>query len=309
MLVNLKDRMVLWTLTNGQQKTILSGFYPPVRRLAFMAGGKGLASLSDGGVDGAATLQVRMIPDGGTQCWVGGLSAHSLAASPTMQDGDRIAFGASGGSILLLCASDCSALKTAKAYLQQVQDVRFAPVDPLLATSFMDTVQVVYYLEPFQVIGLSYAPGGWLTPVRFDHHGNAIAAMSANGKLCLWDYPVGRLLFSQDVGVQGCPASPAFSPDDTRLVLGAHNQVQIWRTSDGRPIADWDATGEVQGMAISPDGSLLAVSLVNGQIQLHSLQVHVGPLSALAISPEGRYLASSGQDDTVRLWGIPSVTP
>jgi WD40 repeat protein len=318
MMANLKDHVVLWNLVNGQQKTILSGFYPPVRRLAFLAGGKELASLSDGGVDGAASLQVRSIPDGSTQCEVDDLNALSLAASPTTQDGGRIALGASDGSILLLRASDCFKLKIAKAYIQQVQDVSFAPVDPLLATSSMDTVQVIYYLEPFQVMGLYNTPGGWVTPVRFNHNGDAIAAVSANGKLSVWDYPVGRLLFSQDIGAQGYPASLAFSPDDTQLVAGADNHVQVWRTSDGQPIADWDANGEIQGLAVSPDGSLLALGLANGQIQLRlladgsllrSLQAQVGPLSDLAISSNGRYLASSGQDGTVRMWGVPSVSP
>ena len=64
MLTALKDHVVLCNLANGQQETILSGFYPSVRHLAFLAGGKGLASLSDGGMAGAASLQVRNIPDG-----------------------------------------------------------------------------------------------------------------------------------------------------------------------------------------------------------------------------------------------------
>jgi WD40 repeat protein len=276
MLANLKDHVVLWNLANGQQKTILSGFYPSVRHLAFLVDGKALASLSDGGMAGAASLQVRNIPDGSLLCGLDGLSTLSLAASPTTQDGGRIALGASDGSILLLRANDCFKLKTAKAYLQQVQDVSFAPVDPLLATSPMDTVQVIYYLEPFQVMGLYNTSGGWVTPVRFNHHSNTIAALSANGVLSLWDYPVGRLLLSQEVGAPGFPANPAFSPDDAQLVAGAQDQVHIWRTSDGQPVADWDANGEVQD---------------------------------LAISPNGRYLASSGQDGTVRLWGVPDESP
>jgi WD40 repeat protein len=318
MLTALYNHVVIWNLANGQQKKILSGFYPSERHLAFLANGKGLASLSDGGMDGAASLLVRDIPGGSTQCGVDDLSALSLAASPTMQDGGRIALGTSDGTLILLRASDCSKLKIAKAYLHQVQDVSFAPVDPLLATSSMDTVQVIYYLEPFQIMGLYNTPGGWVTPVRFNHHGDVIAAVSADGKISVWDYPMGRLLYSLQVGTQGYPASLAFSPDDAHLLAGTHDHVQVWRTSDGQPIADWDANGEIQGMAISPDGSLLAVGLANGQVQLRSLvdgtllrtlQAHNGPLADLAISPDGRYLATSGQDGTVRLWGVPNESP
>jgi WD40 repeat protein len=318
MLTTLKDQVIVWNLANGQQKTILSGFYPSERNLAFLGGGKGLASLSDGGMDGAASLQVRAIPDGRTQCGVDDLSALSLAASPTMQDGGRIALGGSDGSILLLRASDCFKLKTAKAYLQQVQDVSFAPVDPLLVTSSMDAVQVIYYREPFQIMGFYNTPGGWVTPVRFNQHGNAIAAVSADGTISVWDYPVGRSLYKLQVSAQGYPASLAFSPDDAQLLAGAQDHIQVWRTSDGKPIADWDVKGEIQSLAVSPDGSLLAVGLADGQVQLRSLvdgrllrllQAQNGPLSDLAISPDGRYLASSGQDGTVRLWGVLGEAP
>jgi WD40 repeat protein len=105
---------------------------------------------------------------------------------------------------------------------------------------------------------------------------------------------VGRLLNSLEVGAQGYPASLAFTPDDAQLVAGAHTRVQVWRTSDGQQIGDWDVGGQVQSLAISPDGSLLAVGLANGQIQLRSLadgrllrslQAHLGPISDLAISP------------------------
>jgi WD40 repeat protein len=318
MLTALKNDVVMWNLANGQHKTILSGFYPPMRRLAFLADGSGLASLSEGGMQGDDSLQVREISDGSVQCERDGLSALSLAAAPTIQDGGRIALGSSDGSLILLRASDCVELKTAKAYRQQVQDVSFAPVEPLLATSSMDTVQVIYYQESFQMMGLINTPGGWVTPVRFNHRGDAIAAVSADGKLNVGDYPVGRLLYTLDLGAEGYQASLAFTPDDTQLVSGAHNHILVWRTSDGGQVAEWIANGEVQSLTISPDGSLLAVGLANGQIQLRSLadgsllrtlQAHIGALSDLAISPNDRYLASAGHDGTVRLWGMSDASP
>jgi WD40 repeat protein len=318
MLTALKNDVVMWNLANGQQKTILSGFYPPMRRLAFLADGKGLASLSDGGMNGADSLQVRDILDGSIRCGREGLSALSLAASPTAKDGGRIALGTSNGSLFLLRASDCVELKTAEAYRQQVQDVSFAVLEPLLAVSSMDSMQVIYYQEPFQIMGLFNTGGGWVAPVRFNHHGDAIAAVSADGKVHVWDYPVGRVLYTLNDGAEGYQAGLAFTPDDAQLVCAAHNRLQVWRTSDGEQIGDWDAGGWVQGLAVSPDGSLLAVGLASGQIQLRSLpdgsplrslQAHNGPLSDLEISPNGRYLASAGQDGTVRLWEVPDASP
>ena len=69
--------------------------------------------------------------------------------------------------------------------------------------------------------------------------------------------------------------------------------------------------GDVNAVAFSPDGSLLAsggdddtVRLWNPATgaHLHTLTGHSGNVNAVAFSPDGSLLASGGDDNTVRLW-------
>jgi WD40 repeat protein len=73
------------------------------------------------------------------------------------------------------------------------------------------------------------------------------------------------------------------------------------------------AFGTVSSVAFSPDGSLLAAGIANGDIRmwrvadgepLLTCQGHTNWPWAIAFSPDGNILASGSQDQTVRLWDI-----
>ena len=71
------------------------------------------------------------------------------------------------------------------------------------------------------------------------------------------------------------------------------------------------ARSDVNGLAWSPDGHMLASAHQDGKVRLwsvadgevlHTLGGHTGWVRGVAWSPDGRRLASTGEDRKVRLW-------
>jgi WD40 repeat protein len=76
--------------------------------------------------------------------------------------------------------------------------------------------------------------------------------------------------------------------------------------------------GNLNAVALTPDGKLLAAAGASQTIKLWSLgdgtpprtlEGHGGVVYALAISPDGRVLASGSEDKTVKLWSLPDGQP
>ncbi len=106
---------------------------------------------------------------------------------------------------------------------------------------------------------------------------------------------------------ESVPAVQSGTPMPAALVaIDQHNAAQVSQ------LASWtEHTEDVQGVAFSPDGEMLASGSADNSIHLwhvrdgtvaQVLRGHTDNVTSVAFSPDGQVLASGSDDDTVILW-------
>ncbi len=99
------------------------------------------------------------------------------------------------------------------------------------------------------------------------------------------------------------------SPDGRLLAVGVGNTVMLWDLTKGLVIREFPVTDSRYHLAMSPNGKLLAVTQINGVIQV--LDVSTGASKTLtgrylqaAFSPDNTLLAAGGADGAVSIWHL-----
>ena len=295
----------LWDAATGRLRRTLQGLSPSVRSLAFNRDGTRLAS---GGSDGR--IAVWDVATGERRSTFEGLSARAAAVAFSPDD-SMLASGHDNRMVILWNAKTGELAEALPGHTNGLLSLAFAPDAGALVSVAFNQTFIVWNLGVPAQRAWRTGHDGEVRSLAVSPDGATLASAGEDGTIRLWDVAAARER-AVLTGHRGEVRALAFNPVSGVLVSGGEDRtLRFWSTQQAQLLEEVDAHGEVESLAISPDGMTLAWSAGStspiflwdtvARQERGELAGHGTDADSLEFSRDGERLVSAG-GSSIMVW-------
>jgi len=298
-------------------KSALTRTLGSVLSATFSPDGKLLATSIDNEIWLWSVANIKqLITCNGHNGWV-----QSLAFSP---EGEILASGSNDQTIRLWNVHTGQCLKTLRGHTSWVQSLAFNPDGEILVSGSNDYTIRLWNIHTGECLQTLSGHSNRVFFTTFTANGQTLVTGGEDQTVRLWDINTGYCLRVLEIPINWL-LSIALSPDGQTLATGSHGTtVKFWNLTSGDCIKTLPYNCHVWAVAFSPDGQTLVTGSEDKTVKiwdvltgkcLQTLHEHSNsPLSdsypsriwLVAINPDGQTLLSVSENQTMKLWDIPT---